>query len=299
MDAQSIDHIETVLRERKRQEDTFGPHAVLHTVIVQRELVDSPLDDCPEELRPRLLSVYSSMSSSIGTYFFDLDDPASAMHYCDQARAAAQEARNTELAIYALCAMSLFASWEGKAHAALDSASAAQRLSAQTDDLLLQVCIAERFGSAHGVDGQYTESMAAFDRALDGLTVPVGQRSPDSPVYWFNEGLIASRQSGCLLRQDKPVEATASAEKALQLFDHSFVRDYAFCALNLGTARLQSGEVEEAVKAIGEGAVLSTRIRSARLTKEVQTARGRLRPWNNTAAVRELDERLAGWGLRE
>lgn len=107
----ALDHIETILRECKRQEDAFGPHAVLCTVIAQRELVDSLLDECPDALRPRLLSVYSSMSSSIGTYLFDLDDPVSAMHCCDQARAAAQEARNTELASYALCMMSLFASW--------------------------------------------------------------------------------------------------------------------------------------------------------------------------------------------
>ena len=297
VDAQSIDHIETMLQECKRQEDAFGPNAVLHTVIAQRELVDSLLDECRAELRPRLLSVYSSMSSSIGTYFFDLDDPASAMHYCDQARAAAQEARNTELAIYVLCMMSLFASWQGKAHAALDFAAAAQSLGTKTDDVLLQVCIAERFASAYGVDGQHTESMAAFDRALDGLALSVGRRSPGSPVYWFNEGLIASRQSGCLLRQGKPAEAIASAQKALQLFDNSFVRDFAYCTLHLGTARLLSGEVEEAARVIGEGALLSTRIRSARLTGEVRAARGRLKPWNNTAAVRELDERLRGWGM--
>jgi hypothetical protein len=106
VDAQVIDHIETMLLHCKRQEDVLGPHAVLHTVIAQRELVNSLLDECPAELRLRLLSVYSNMSSSIATYFFDLDDAASAMHYSDQARAAAQEARNTELAIYALCNMS-------------------------------------------------------------------------------------------------------------------------------------------------------------------------------------------------
>ncbi|MGQ0773084.1 MAG: hypothetical protein ACT4NY_01475 [Pseudonocardiales bacterium] len=110
VDEQTIGHIETILQDCKRQEDAFGPHAVLHTIIAQRELVDSLLDDCSDEVRPRLLSVYSSMSSSIGIYFFDLEDPASAMHYCDQARAAAQEARNAELANYALCMMSHFAS---------------------------------------------------------------------------------------------------------------------------------------------------------------------------------------------
>jgi hypothetical protein len=266
---------------------------VLHTVIAQRELVDSLLDECPDELRPRLLSVYSSMSSSAGFYFFDLEDPASAMHYCDQAREAAQEARNTELAIYALCNMSYFASWQGKAHAGLDFAAAAQSLAAKTDDQLLRVCAAERAGTAYAVDGQSKECMAAFDQAHAGL-VSVTDVSPTSPAYWYHEGLIASQQSDCLLRLGMPTEAAASAERGLQLFDSSFVGSLAFCALRLGTARLLSGKIEEAARVIGEGALLATRNRSARLTSEVRAARGRMGPWWDTPAVKELDERLRG-----
>jgi hypothetical protein len=99
------------------------------------------------------------MSSSIGTYFFDLEDPASAMHYCDQAREAAQEARSTELAIYALCNMSYFTSWHRKAHAGIDFAAAAQSLASKTGDVLLQACAAERAASAYGTDGQYKQCM--------------------------------------------------------------------------------------------------------------------------------------------
>ncbi|MGH3888945.1 MAG: hypothetical protein ACRDSZ_20715 [Pseudonocardiaceae bacterium] len=297
VDAQVIDHIEGMLQYCKRQEDALGPRAVLYTVLAQRELVNSLLGECPDELRPRLLSVYSSMSTSVAIYCFDLDDAASAMRYCDQARGAAQEARNIELAIYALCMMSHFASRQGKAHAGIDFAAAAQNFASQTDDVLLQVCIAERFASAYGIDGQYKESMTAFDRALSGLTVPDSRRSPASPVYWFNEGLIASRQGECLLRLGKPAEAVVSAQQALQLFDHSFVRDFAFCTLHLGTARLLSGDIEEAARVIGEGAMLAARVRSVRLTREVRVARGRMEPWKDTQAVRELDERLVGAGV--
>jgi DNA-binding XRE family transcriptional regulator len=98
VDAHVIDHIEGMLQYCKRQEDALGPHAVLQTVLAQRQLVDVLLRECPDSLRPRLLSVYSSMSSSVGFYCFDLDDVDSAMRYCDQGRAAAQEARNMELA---------------------------------------------------------------------------------------------------------------------------------------------------------------------------------------------------------
>ncbi|MDQ3762414.1 MAG: hypothetical protein M3460_12235 [Actinomycetota bacterium] len=95
------------------------------------------------------------------------------------------------------------------------------------------------------------------------------------------------------------MEAAASAQQALELFDNSFVRDFAFCTLHLGTARLLSGDVEEAARVIGEGTLLAARIRSVRLTNEVKAARARMEPWRETRAVRELDERLAGGGIEE
>jgi len=139
--------------------------------------------------------------------------------------------------------------------------------------------------------------MREFDRAQAGLGSSAGQASPASPAYWYHEGLIASQHSDCLLRLGKPVEAVASASGGLRLFDNSFVGSHAFCTLRLGTARLQSGEVKEAARVIGDGALLATQNRSIRLTKEVQTTRARMQPWQDTQAIRELDERLAGMGF--
>jgi len=297
VDEQSIDSIEAILQDCKRQQDTFGSQAVLHTVLAQRELVNSLLDECPAELRPRLLSVYSAMSISVGYYFFDLNDAASAMYYCDQARAVAQEARNTELGIYALCNMSYFSSWQGKAHAGIDFAAAAQSMAGKTDDPLWHVFAAERAGIAYATDGQYKEYMTEFDRAQVGLASSAGRMPPESPVYWYHEGLIYSQKSYCLLRLGKPAEAAANASRGLPLFDNSIVGDLAVCTIRLATARLQSGQVEEAARVLGDGALLVTRNRSVRLSKEIRTVRAGMQPWHNMPAVRELDERLRGWGL--
>lgn len=297
VDDRVIDHIESILAHCKQQEDALGPHAVLHTVLAQRELVGSFLEECPTELRPRLLSVYSDMSTSIGYYFFELDDPASAMHYCDQGRDAAQQAHNTELAVYALGHMSYFSSWHGKAHAGLDFAAAAQSLVGKANDVLLQVYTAERAAEAYAVDGQHKECMAEFDRASAGLVLPVGQRSAESPVYWVDEGFVALKQSDCLLRLGKPAEAVTAAERGLSLIDRSYVSSVARCTLRLGTARSMCGEVEEATRLIGEGALLSIQYRSAQLTGEVKAVCGRLKPWRDTPAVQELDERLMAYGI--
>lgn len=206
VDAKAIDHIETILQHCQRQEDSLGPQAVLDTVLAQRQLVRTLLTGCPALLRPRLLSVHSNMSSSAGHYFFELNDDASALHYCDQARATAHEAGNTELAVYALCNMSYFSSWYGRAHAGLDFAAAAQSLAGKTDDVAIKIYVDVCSGTAYAVDDQYKECMAAFDRAQAGLPSATGQMSPESPAYWCHEGLVASHQSDCLLRLRKPQE---------------------------------------------------------------------------------------------
>jgi len=139
--------------------------------------------------------------------------------------------------------------------------------------------------------------MAAFERAQVELESSADEVCPESPAYWYHEGLVASQQSDCLLRLGKPQEAVSKASAGLRLFDTSFVGSRAFCTLRLGTAYLQSDEVEEAAQVIGDGALLATQNRSTRLTGEVQTARACLQPWQGTQAVKTLDERLREIGL--
>lgn len=109
--------------------------------------------------------------------------------------------------------------------------------------------------------------------------------------------MIDTQKSYCLLRLGRPVEAAVSAHRGLGLLDSSIVGHLAVCTLRLTTARLQSGEIEEAARVLGDGALLVTRNRSVRLSQEVRTVRSRMQPWHNTPAVRELDEGLRGMRL--
>jgi transcriptional regulator with XRE-family HTH domain len=298
VDTRIIDHLATILWDCKQQDDVLGPRAVLHTVLTQRQLARHLLTECPAPLRPRLLAVYSGMSSSAGDYFFDLNDLGSARYYYDQARAAAHEARNTELSIYALCSMSYVASSQGKAgaHAGIDLAAAAQSLATQTDDPLLRVCAAERAGTAYAVDGQYKPCLTEFGKAQEGMPSAT-DAPPESPAYYYHEGLLASHRSECLLLLGKPKEAVASASTGLTVFNKSYVDGYALCTLHLGNAHLQAGEIDEAAWVIGSAASLAAQNRQARLVKELRISRARMQPWQGTQAVRELDERLVGCAI--
>ncbi len=296
VDMRVIDHLATILRDCKQRDDALGPRAVLHMALTHRQLARHLLTECSAPLRSRLLAVYSGMSCSAGDYFFDLNDLDNARYYYDQARVAAHEARNAELSIYALCSMSYAASSQGKAHAGIDLAAAAQSLADKSDDVLLRVCAAERAGTAYAVDGQYKPFVTGFDRAQDYL-ISAGEALPESPAYYYHEGLLASHRSECLLLLKKPDEAAASARTGLTVFNKSYVDGYALCTLHLGSSYLQAGEVEEAAQVIGSAASLAAQNRQARLVKELHIARARMQPWRDTSAVRELDERLVGVGF--
>jgi DNA-binding XRE family transcriptional regulator len=296
VDNQVIDHLETMLRSCKRQEDTLGPGAVLNTMLAQRNLVHGLLAECPNNLRPRLLSVYSDMSTSIGFYFFDLNDLNSASYYWDQARAAAQNADNVELGVYALGNMSYAASWQGKGHTAIDLAAAARSLVGKTDDPLMKVCAAAEAATGYATDGRHKECMIELERARDGLVSTEGA-PPGSPAYWYHEGWLVSRKSECLLRLKKPREALAIASTALTLFDKSYMGSLACCTLRLGNAHLQSREIDEAARVVGDAAGLAAQTRSARLMKELRTTRTRMQPWQSTQAVRVLDDQLAALSM--
>jgi len=297
VDERVINHLKAILQHCKQQEDALGSRAVLPTVLGQRNLVHDLLRECPTSLRPSLLSVYSDMSTSIGYCFFDgLNDPTSAAHYWDQARAAAQDAGNTELSIYALGEISHAAYWQGKVHTAIDTVAAARNLLSKTDDPLMQVYVANTAAQAYAIDGQYEASMTECEKAQDGLA-SVGHVPAESPAYWYHEGYLASEKSGCLLRLGKPQEAVASANNGLALFDDSFVNNQAFCMLFLGNARLQSHEIDEAARVIGDAAGLATQTRSTRLVKQLRMTRARMQPWQDTAAIKGLDDRLVAYGL--
>ncbi len=296
VDAQVIDNIETMLQHCKRREDALGPRAVLGTVLAEQGLVESLLTECPDALRPRLLSVSSDMSTSIGWYYFDLDDLESAMRHWDQARAAAQEAKNVEFSIYALGNMSYAASWHGKGHTAIDVAAAAQSLVSKTGDPLMRVCVATEAARACAIDGQHTACMIEYEKAQDALA-SAGQVSTESPAYWYHEGWLFGEKSDCLLQLGKPREAAAAARQALDLYDKSYVGSVATCTLRLGNACLQSDEVDETARVVGDAVSSVVQIRSTRLVKELHGTRARMQPWQDTRAVKELDDRLAAYGL--
>lgn len=295
VDTATIEHIETVLWRCQRQDDALGPQAALDTVLAQRNLARVLVRECPAPLRPRMLSVLSNASRHAGWLSFDLNDFDSARYYYEDARALAHEAENIELGAFVLCNMSHLATWQRQPRIGIDHAVAAGEWAKRTDGVSLRAYAADVAARAYAADGQSEACLAALDAAAAALTM-VGDQQPGY-VYFYGEGLHTMTRCLCHLELHQPQRAVIYAQQALQTLDRSYARNIALATVHLGVAYTLSNEVDEAAWLLGDAGEIAACNSSVRLIGQVQQARAGVQPWQDTAAVRTLDERLTSYGL--
>jgi tetratricopeptide (TPR) repeat protein len=294
VDAQTIEHIEAVLWHCRRQDHALGPQAVLITVLAQRDLSRALLPDCPDALRPQMLSVLSEASRQAGWLSFDLKQFDHAGYYYEDARALAHEAENTGLGALVLCETSHLATWQGKPRIGIDHAVAAGQWADRTDDLRLRVYTADVAARAYAADGKRDACVNALDAAHTALT----RADDQAPSYTtYDEAVHISIHGGCHLKLGEAAPAISYAQQSLKLLDRSRARGVAMTIVDLSEAYVQCIEIDEAARLLGDAGEIATGHSSARLLGRLEQVRAGMEPWLGTAAVRGLDERLASLGL--
>jgi tetratricopeptide (TPR) repeat protein len=294
VDAQTIEHIEAVLWHCRQQDHALGPQAVLTTVLAQRDLTRALVPDCPDTLRPRMLSVQSEASRQAGWLSFDLKQFDHAGYYYEDARALAHEAENTGLGALVLCEMSHLATWQGRPRIGIDHAVAAGQWADRTDDQRLRAYTADVAARAYAADGQRDTCVNALDTAHTALT-----RADDhAPSYTtHDEATHISTRGECHLKLGDADHTISYAQQSLKLLDRSSARDVAMTIIDLTEAYVQFTEIDEAARLLGDAGDIAAGHSSVRLIGRVEQARAAMQPWQDTAAVRTLDERLAAYGL--
>ena len=91
--------------------------------------------------------------------------------------------------------------------------------------------------------------------------------------------------------------AVSYAQQSLETLDQSLVRDMAFTIVDLSEAHVQCNEIGEAARLFGDAGEIAVHNSSARLIGRLKQGRAELQPWNDTIAVRALDDRLASYSL--
>lgn len=268
---------------------------MLDVVLAQRELVRSLLPHCPATLRPQLLSTLSDASRLAGWFSFNLNDFTSAAYYYDDAHAQAHEAENIELGAVVLSGMSQLATWQGRARIGIDHAVAARRWADQTGDMRLRAHCAAKAAKAYAADGQEEACLTELDEAEKALG-GIGDQAPGY-IYLYDEGLHVSNCGECHLSLRNGGRTADYAQQSLATLDPSLTRIVALTTVDLGRARVQSHDIDEAARLLGDAGEIAAHNTSTRLIEVLKQGRADLRPWQHTTAVRELDERLTSHGL--
>lgn len=295
IDATTIDHFETILWRCKRLDDKLGPHGVLDIVLIQRQLLHTLRADCPDALRPRLLSALSYASWSAGWYSFDQNDFDRAAYYYEDARVLAHEAGNIELGALVLSNLSHLATWQGRARIGIDHAVASSQWANHTSDMRLRAHCAAKAAKAYAADGQRAACLTALDEAETAL----GKIDDQAPgyIYIYGEGLHISNCGECHLGLGDARRAVDYAQRSLAALNPSLTRIVALTSVDLARAYAQSHEIEEAARLLGDAGEIAARNSSIRLIKVLKQGRTDLQPWADATAVRELDDRLSSHGL--
>jgi ATP/maltotriose-dependent transcriptional regulator MalT len=157
----------------------------------------------------------------------------------------------------------------------------------------LRAWLAAAHAEASAIVGNAADTLRALDQAEEAFQGVEPGSGPRWLAYFDGTHLI--RWKGhCLVLVGQPEDALAVLQEALDSVDASFVRARAGALVDLATLHLRQGEVDATCDVLGQALRLARETQSTKNQRRIIEIRRRLRPWNSTAAVRDLDE-LLGW----
>jgi len=89
--------------------------------------------------------------------------------------------------------------------------------------------------------------------------------------------------------------AADAAGRSLRLAAPAHLHNSALTLALQAEALIKQGEIDDACRTLADAARLSTLNSSPRITRRIERLRGQLRTADHTAAVRDLDEKLASF----
>jgi tetratricopeptide (TPR) repeat protein len=242
------------------------------------------------EHRRRLAAAAGEVASLAAWQALDLGRPGAAWSYYCLAARAAREAGQRELHAYVVAETSYVLLFGGQVREALSLVKRARYL-ARGATPRLRAWLAAAHAEAVAIAGNAADTLRALDQADEAF-----QRvEPGSGPRWlsyFDQTHLVRWKSHCLVLVGQPETALAVLQEALDSVDASFVRARAGALVDLATLHLQQGEVDAACDVLGHAFRLARETQSTKNQRRIIVVRRHLRPWNATAAVRNLDELL-------
>ena len=240
--------------------------------------------------RRRLASAAGEVASLAAWQALDLGRPGAAWSYYCLATRAAREAGHRELHAYVVAETSYVLLFGGQVHEALSLVKRARHLARGTTPRL-RAWLAAAHAEASAIAGNTVDALRALDQADEAFQ----QVEPGSGPRWlsyFDQTHLIRWKGHCLVLVGQPETTLAVLQEALDSVDATFVRARAGALVDLATLHLRQGEIDATCNVLGQAFRLARETQSTKNQRRIIEVRRRLRPWNATTAVRDLDELL-------
>jgi tetratricopeptide (TPR) repeat protein len=280
----------------RRLGGAVGPRITLPPAMALRSAMAALARNAPDIITGQALTAYGDLTQLIGWLMFNLGDHKSARYYYDDARSAAYRASNHDLAAYALSASGHLAIAQGRFRQAIEHAQAAQQEARASGSPYAVAYAADVTARSYAGAGQIARCQAALDRERAALG-NISEHTVSAPWwYFYDRSFYWGTESECALKLDMPVDAYDAAGRALGQLGQLGPLNLHNSALTLALraeALIKQGEIEVGCQALADAARLTTLNSSQRIAGRIGSLRTALRAFDDTAAVRELDEKLA------
>ena len=296
-DTAMMDYIAEIVAGLRRLGGAVGPRATLPSAMALRSAIAALARNAPETVTAAALAVYGDLTQLVGWLMFNLGDRSAARYYYDDARSAADRAANADLVTYALSASSQLALAQGDPRDAIDHAHAARQAARRGGSPYAVAYAADVTARAYAAAGQAGRCQAALDREHAALG-EIGPATPRAPWwYFYDRSFYWGTESECALRLGMAVKASDAAGRSLRLMAPVNLHNSALTLAFQAEALIRQDEIDAACQALADAARLTTLNSSRRISRRIERLREQLRPADDTAAVRELDGRLAAFRL--
>lgn len=242
-------------------------------------------------VRRDLASTAGETAALAGWLAFDMNDIPSALAYYRVAIEAAREADDSALWACVLGYESYHSAGIGRHDQACALLAEAQRRAATGSTVMTKAWLAGREAEEQAARGEGRAALAALDRAQDAF-----DRADDGDRVWtqfFDRGRLDGIKVTTYTRLRRPAAAHAAATEALRATNpHSGTKKRSLLLGDIAEVHIQRREIEAATQYATESlAIVAATDFSLGLTR-VRRVREHLRPWQQTQAVRDLDEQL-------
>jgi len=226
-------------------------------------------------VRSALAGLLSELGALAGWEALDRYEISRSWEHHELAKRAAREADSPGLLAHSAAQQAFVLSELGEVHLAVAQLEGARNLVKRTAPRLLRAWLAAAHGEGLAVAGRRDDALRAFDTA--GSLLPADPIDPTLP-FLFLEGVHLDRWRGHALAQLGDVQAVEVLSRALERLDPTFVRAETSLRVDLASAFVGRGELDQARSHAERAERIATEIGSTRQQRRMRSLSVALAP---------------------